>query len=112
VLIFVLPPKGDRGVLISHPHAQRRVARADGKLAVPELSGQIKRLARRLLSSKAQRILADLRLDAGTHRIGCPEEPIRRRQSFECLVRTLEVVVLDVQCHSALAVLEAREHGP
>jgi len=57
-----------------------------------------------------QRVLLHLRLDARAHLGGRPEEPICGRQSFEPLMRSLEVVVLDIKRHSALAVLEVGEH--
>jgi len=97
-------------VLIAHPHRQRRAARADGKRAVAELTGEVKRLPQRLLLRQAQCVLGHLRLDAGAHLTRRAEEPIRRRESFEPLVRTFKVVVLDVQRHPALAVLEVGEH--
>jgi hypothetical protein len=53
----------------------------------------------------------DVRLDGRAHRRGGAEEPIRRRQSLQRLVRALEVVVLHEQPHPSLAVLEVGKHG-
>jgi hypothetical protein len=110
IFIVALLHERDRGVLIAHPHVERRAARADGERAVPELTGQVKRLAQRLLLRQAQRVFGHLRLDARAHGARCTEEPVGRRESFKSLVRSLEVVVLDVQRHAALAVLEVGEH--
>ena len=97
-------------MLIAHPHRQRRAARADGKRAVAELTGEVKRLPQRLLLRQAQCVLGHLRLDARAHLAGGAEVPIRRRQALQPLVRPLEVVVLDVKRHPPLAVLEVGEH--
>jgi hypothetical protein len=63
------------------------------------------------LLREPQRVLGDGRLDALPHLRCRAEEPIRRRQSLERLVRALEVVVLDKQPHPPLAVLEVRKDG-
>jgi len=97
-------------VLIAQAHRQRRAACADGERAVPELACQVKRLPQGLLLRQAQRVLGHLRLDPRPHLTCRAEEPIGRRESCKSLVRSLEVVVLDVQRHAALAVLEVGEH--
>jgi len=108
--MLVLLSEGDGGALIAHPHAQGGAARADSKLAIAQLAGEVKRFARGLFTRQTQRVLRHRRLDALAHRARRPEEPIRRRRPFKPLVRTLEVVVLNEQRHPALAVLEVREH--
>jgi hypothetical protein len=110
IFIVVLLHERDRRVLIPHPHRQRRAVRADGKGLITELSCQVKGLPQRLLLRQAQRVLGDLRLDAGSHLTCRPEVPVGRCQALEPLVRPLEVVVLQVQRHAALAVLEVGEH--
>jgi hypothetical protein len=110
IFIVALLHERDPGVLIAHPHVERCAARADGKRAVPELTGEVERLPQRLLLRQAQRILGHLRLDARAHLARRAEEPVGGRESFKSLVRSLEVVVLDVQRHAALAVLEVGEH--
>ena len=97
-------------MLITHPHTQRRGARTDGQRLISQLASQIERLHRRLLPRQAQRVLGHLRLDRRSDLRRRPEEPVRGRESVECLVRTLKVVVLDEQAHPALAVLEVGEH--
>ena len=99
-------------MLIAHPHVQRRAARADRERAIAQLTRQVKRLPQRLLLRQAQRVLLHLRLDARAHRTRRAEEPVGGGQTFQPLMRTLEVVVLDEQAHSALAVLEVGEHRP
>lgn len=63
-----------------------------------------------MLARQPQRVRRDLRLDRCAHGRGSTEEAIRRCQSIQCLVRTLEVVVLHEQLDTALAILEVREH--
>jgi hypothetical protein len=110
IFIAALLPERDRGVLIAHPHVQRRAAGADGNRAIAELAGEVEGLSDRLRLGQAQCVLLHLRLDARTHLTCRPEEPIRRRQPLDALVRTLEVVVLDKERHPALTVLEVGEH--
>jgi hypothetical protein len=108
--MFALLRKGDGGVLIAHAHAQGGSARADGECSIAQLPGQIEGLAWRLLARQTQCVLAHLRLDAGAHRRRGTEEPVSWSQPFERLMRTLEVVVLDIERHPPLAVLEVRKY--
>src|SRR6202007_2053800 len=82
----------------------------DGKHTIAELTGEIERLPQRLLLRQAQRVLGHLRLDARTPLTRGAKEPVGGGEPFEPLMRTLEVVVLDIERHSALAVLEVGEH--
>lgn len=97
-------------MLIAHPHIQRRAVCTDGKRPIAQLSGQVERLPQRLLLRQAQRVLLHLRLDARAHLTCGAEVPIRRGHTLKPLMRSLEVVVLDEQRHSALAVLKVGEH--
>ena len=97
-------------MLIAHAHAQGGSARADGECLIAQLPGQIEGLARRLLARQTQCVLLDLCLNAGTHRRCGTEEAIRRGEPFERLMRTLKVVVLDIERHPPLAVLEVRKY--
>lgn len=99
-------------MLVPDTHRERRVARADRKRLVAQLSGEVEGLSRRLLARHPKRVLGDLRLDTRSHRGRRSEEPIRGRQSFDPLVRTLEVVVLDEESYPPLAVLVVGEHRP
>jgi hypothetical protein len=111
-VIFIVPllHERDAGVLIAHPYVQRRAARADGERAIAELARQVERLPQRLLLRQAQRVLLDLRLDTRAHLARCAEEPIGRSEALKCLMRPLEVVVLDKKRDAALAVLEVGKH--
>lgn len=97
-------------MLIPHLHTQRIAVGADRKLTITELTGQIKGLASGLLSCQTQRVLGHLSLDARAHHRARPEEPIRRGESLQSLMRALEVIVLDKEAHTPLAVLEVGEH--
>lgn len=97
-------------MLIAHPHAQRRAARTDGKRPIAQLARQVKGFPQGLLLRQAQRVVGYLRLDACAHLGGRAEEPVRGCRTFKSLMGTLEVVVLDKERHSALAVLEVGEH--
>jgi len=110
LLIVALLGERDRGVLIPDSNAQGRGARANGQRPVSELAGQVERLHRRLFTRQAQRVLGHLCLDRRTHGGRGSEEPIGWRQSLQCLVRPMEVVVLDEQVHAPLTVLEVGEH--
>jgi hypothetical protein len=112
IFIVVLLHERDPRVLIPDSHIERRAARADGEDAIPELASKIEGLSEWLRLRQTQRVLGHLRLDAGTHLSGRTEVPIRRRHALEPLMRALEVVVLDVEGHAALAVLEVGEHCP
>jgi hypothetical protein len=63
-----------------------------------------------LLAGEPQRILGHRRFDRLAHRRGRTKEPIRRRESLQCLMGALEVVVLHEQLHAALAILEVGKH--
>ena len=99
-------------MLISHSHAQGRAAGADGERPIAKLASEIEGLSQRLLLRQAQRVLSHLRFDAGAHLTRRAEVAVSGRQSLDPLMWTLEVVVLDVKRHSALAVLEVGKHGP
>jgi hypothetical protein len=63
-----------------------------------------------LLLRQTQRVVGHLRLDARADLAGRAEVPVGRRQPRKPLMRALEVVVLDVERHPPLAVLEVGEH--
>ena len=106
----MLLPERDRGVLIAQPHVQCRGACADGNRAIAELTGEVEGFSQGLLLREAQCVLLHLRLDARPYLTRRTEEPIGGRCAPKSLMRTLEVVVLDKERHSALAVLEVSEH--
>jgi hypothetical protein len=53
IFIVALLCERDGGVLIAHPHAQRRTACTDGERAIAELAGEVKGLPQRLLLRQA-----------------------------------------------------------
>jgi hypothetical protein len=110
IFIAALLPERDRGVLVPDAHVERGAARADGDRLIAQLPCEVKRLARGLLLRQAQCVVGHLRLDARAHLTCRPEEPVRRRCALKPLMRALEVVVLQVQRHPALAVLKVGEH--
>jgi hypothetical protein len=89
---------------------QLGAARTDREVPIAEPADQVEGFTERLLAREAQRVLLDRRLDRLAHRCGRAKEPIRGGESFERLVRALEVVVLDEQRHPPLAVLEVGEY--
>ena len=98
-------------MLISHSHAQGRAAGADGERPIAQLPGQIEGLSNGLLLRQAQRVLSHLRFDARAYLTCRAEVAVGGGEPLDPLMRTLEVVVLDVKRHPALAVLKVSEHG-
>jgi hypothetical protein len=96
IFIVVLLGERDARVLISHSHAQGRAAGTDGERPIAQLPGQIERLPQRLLLRQAQRVLSHLRFDTRAHLARRAEVAVRRGESFDPLMRALEVVVLDI----------------
>lgn len=94
------------------PHLQTAASGRDREVPIAKAANEVKGLARRLLSCQAQRVLGHRRLDRRAHLRRRAEEAIGGRQPLHRLVRPLEVVVLNKQRRSPLAVLEVREHGP
>jgi len=90
-------------------HFEPLLSRGDRQALVAELADHVKRFARRLLEREPQRIRRDLALDLGAHVGRGLEKPIGRYKTVECLVRPLEVVVLEVVLESLLRVDVVRE---
>jgi hypothetical protein len=98
------------GLLVgAHLHRQTRAAGGDGHRLVAQLAHEVKRLPRGLLPGQPQRVGRHLLFDRRPHRGGGAEEPVRRHQAAQGLVRALEVIVLEEEAHPALAVREIRE---
>jgi hypothetical protein len=110
IFIVILLRERDPRVLIAHSHIERGAAGADGKDAISQLACEVEGLSDRLRLRQAQCVLLNLCLDARAHGGGRAEVPIRGRQALDPLVRTLEVVVLDIKRDPPLAVLEVGEH--
>jgi hypothetical protein len=101
----------NRGLLAPDTDFQARSARADREVTIAEPADEVERLPRLLLARQAQCVGCDRRLDGLADRICGAEKAIRRRHAIQCLMRTLEVVVLHEMRGPALAVVEVREDG-
>jgi hypothetical protein len=110
--MFRLLSQRDRGLLIPNTDLEIGATGTDREVAIAQAPDQIERQLGRLLTRHAQRIGRYRRLHRRPHRRRGAEVPVRRGQSLECLVWPLEVVMLDVERHAPLTVLEVREHGP
>jgi hypothetical protein len=84
--------------------------RGDGQVAIPEPPHQVEGLARWLLERQPLRVVGHRALDSLPHVRGRPEIPVRRHQPIKRLVRPVEVVTVDEEPQSLLAVGEIRKH--
>lgn len=106
-------------LLLGHGNGLGRVAdldpqlaagRSDAEVLIAEPTDEIKRLLHRLLLREPERVRLDLGLDRRAHVSRGAKEAIRRHQTFDALVRSLEVVVLYEEADAPLAVGEVGEH--
>lgn len=97
-----------RGVADLNP--QRAAGCGDTEVLIAEPADEIERFVWRLLLCEPQRVRGDLRLDCGTHVSSGAEEAISGHEPVDALVRSLKVVVLDVERDATLAVGEVGEH--
>ena len=77
---------------------------------IAELTDDVKRLSWRLLECEPQLVRRDRTLDLGSHVRRRLEEPIRRHQAIDRLVRPLKVVVADEVVEAMLCVHHVRKH--
>lgn len=91
---------------------QCAAARGDAQVSVSEPADEVEGLARRLLQRAAERVLLHHLLHRVAYLRRRAEEPVRRHQPADALVRTLKVVRVDEELQPPLAVLEVGEHGP
>jgi len=94
---------------VANADVEPGLARCDRQPLIAELSDDVEGLARLLLEREPQRVLCDLRLDCLAHMGRGAKEAVRGYETFERLVRTLEVVVREVVLEPALSVDEVRE---
>ena len=99
------------GCFVSHLYAQLAALRRDGQRLVSQLAGQVEGLARRLLQRQPARVLCDGRLDSGSYLRRGPEETVCWYQARYPLVRPAEVVAIDEERESSLAVGEVGKDG-
>lgn len=108
--MFGLLRQGDGGLLTAHTYLQSTARGVDGKILFAKPPNQVKRGLRRLFTRKSQSVRLHARFDRGAHLGRGPEEPVRRGESAERLVRALEVVVLQKQADAPLTILKVGKH--
>ena len=84
----------------------------DGEVAVAESADEVKRLPRRLLVRKSNRVVGDVFLDGRADVRRCAEEAVGGHEPFERLVGTLEVVGVDEELHPTVTVGEVGKDRP
>jgi hypothetical protein len=99
------------GLLVAELHPKAATRSGDRQVSVSEPAYQVKRFARRLLKSESKRVLFDVLLDGLTHVRCCAEEPVRRHEAFDALMRSLEVVRIDEEAQPSRAIGEVGKDG-
>jgi hypothetical protein len=97
--------------LVVELHAQPSLRRRDRQLAIAELAHEVEGLSRRPLVRHAQRVVRDALLDRRAHLGCCAEESIRRHETLDALMGTMEVVRVDEEFDAPLTVGEVGEDG-
>lgn len=109
---FLLGGQFDAGrLLVTDADVEPAAFGGDGEVTVAEATDEVEGLARRLLTSEAQRIGLDVFLDGGSHVRGGAEEAVGGDEPIERLVRALEVVGVDEELDAPRAVGEVGEDG-
>lgn len=98
------------GLLVADANLQPAPFRGDGQVAVTKATHEVEGLPRRLLVREPHRVRGDALLDGRAHVRRRAEEPVRRHEPAERLVRALEVVRVDEELDAPVAVREVREH--
>jgi hypothetical protein len=96
-----------RGVADLNP--QRTAGCGDAEVLITEPADEIERFVWGLLLCEPQGVRGDLRLDCCADVSGGAEEAICGYKSVDALMRSLKVVVLDVERYATLAVGEVCE---
>ena len=109
-LIALLPSQCNHLLVSPELHLQRVTLRRDGHVAIAEAADEIKRFARRLLARQTHLVVTHALLDRCTHVRRSAEESVRRHETFERLVRALEVVRVDEMHDATVAIGEVRKH--
>lgn len=97
---------------VAHVDLEPRRARRDRQPLIAELTDDVERLARRLLERESELVRGDRAFDLRAHVRRRLEEAVRRDQTVERLMRSLEVVVAEEMLEALLRVAHVREHGP
>lgn len=96
-------------LLVADTDVQSAAFSGDGQVTVTKSTDEIERLARRLLVREPHRIGRNVFLDRCTDVRRRAEEAVRGNETFERLMRTLEVVGLHEEREPPVAVDEVRE---
>jgi hypothetical protein len=97
------------GFFVADADTHAAVGRRDAQVAVAQPSHQVKRLARRLLAGQPQAVVDDRLLHRRAHLRRRLEVPVGRHQTFDSLMRALEVVGVDEELEPPLQVCEIGE---
>jgi hypothetical protein len=95
--------------LVVELHAQPALRRRDRQLSIAQLAHEVEGLLRRPLVRHAKRVVRDALLDRRTHLRRRAKESIRRHETLDALMRTMEVVGVDEELDPSLTVGEVRE---
>jgi hypothetical protein len=109
--IVALLRKRYRRFLSTNPNRQAAAARCDREVPVTQAAHEVEGLPWRLLARKTQSVLRHRRLDRRAHLRRGAEEAVRGGKTLHRLVRPLEVVVLNEERGSPLAIIEVGEYG-
>jgi hypothetical protein len=107
-----LLPGRDRLLLIPELHEDPAPRERYREVLLSEPAHQVEGLARRLALRQRHRVDSDTSLDCLAHLRRRTEESIRRHLATNPLMRATEVVGLDEEAHSPLAVRVVREYRP
>jgi hypothetical protein len=102
----------DRLLLAADLHAQPLGARRDRQVAIAQPTDQVERFQWWLLLREPHRVRLHAPLHCRPDLRRAPEEAVGRDESFERLVRPLEVVAIDEERDPPRAVREVREDRP
>lgn len=95
--------------LVVELHTQPSLRRRDRQLSIAETAHEVEGLSRRPLVRHAKRVVRDALLDRGTHLRCRAKETIRRHETLDALMRTVEVVGVDEEFDAPLTVGEVRK---
>src|SRR5207248_2092358 len=110
---FIVLLLGHRNRLrrIADLYAKRTTGGCDAEVLVAEATDQIKRFLRGFLLRETERVGLDLTFDRRADLRRCAKKPIRRDQTLDALVWTLEVVVLDEELDPPKTIGKVSEYG-
>ncbi len=98
--------------MIPQLHEEASPGEGDAEIALPETAHQVEGLPRRTRARQGKRVVRHSALHCRPDLRRGTEESVRGHKPPDALMRTAEVVGLDVETHTPLAVLEIREDRP